>query len=344
MINSRCADAYDVKFLVGPEKRAVRGNKAFLSFTSTVFHRMFFSDFPSKNEVEIPDVDADVFELMMNSVTGRDAVINAGNVADVYYAAEKYDFPFLRRVCKTIIMNSIDSTNALTIFNTYQHYNDTDINEKSLEIILDNPLSFFGKPEFLKAPADVIRSIFKPIHINCSSQDIEKALKDWMAKDGMDNKKKNNWVEMVENQLKITRAELEMKYMRRGVFMKANFHKLGYHGQFNTPFHSFDLGDTLFSVQGFGLIIGQTPQETFKVEISHGKNLQHQRCLKITVKNERPNDEVSIQNVFFERICISHSKINVKISNESRSRFQLEGEDRFIAYWLVSSSYSTGTQ
>jgi BTB/POZ domain len=352
MINSHCADAYDVKFLVGPVRRAVQGNKAFLAFTSTVFKKMFFSDFRSKNVVEVPDVDADAFELMINSVSGRDVIIDADNVAQVYYAAEKYDFSFLRRVCKTFVVNSIDSTKALKLLNTYHQYNDSEINEKCLAFILDDPLYFFGKSEFLEAPADVVRSIFKPIHINCSSQDIEKALKNWMSKNGIVvryNKDEKNWVDAVENQLKITRAELEMKYMRRGVFMKPNFHKVEQSRFGNThPFHSlFTPGDTLFSLQGFGLIIGETPQETFQVEISHGKNLQHQRCLNITVKNERPNDEVAIQNVFFEKICISQGNFRVKISLThpmSQSCFQFEGEDRFIAYWLVSSTHPTGPQ
>jgi BTB/POZ domain len=340
------SDACDVKFLVGPERRAVQGNKAFLAFTSTVFKKMFFSDFRSKNVVEVPDVDADAFELMINSVSGRDVIIDADNVAQVYYAAEKYDFPFLRRVCKTFVLNSIDLTNALTILNTFQQYNDSEINEKCLAFILDDPLSFFGKPEFLEAPADVVRSIFKPTNINCSLQDVKKALIDWMAKNGMvNNKDEKNWVEAVENQLKITRAELEMKYMRRSVFIKSNFHYMSI-SQFQS-YNSFELADTPFSLQGFGLIIGKTPEEIFRVEISHGNNLEHLCCFDIIVKNERPNDNISIQNVFFERICISHSKFNVKISFISykhRPCIQSQGEDTCLAYLLVSSTHPTGSQ
>jgi BTB/POZ domain len=339
MIDPR--SACDVTFLVGPEKRPVQGNKTGLAFASTVFHRMFFSDFPSQNEIEVPDVDANAFELMLNSVSGRDVIIDADNVAQVYYAAEKYDFPFLRRVCKTFVVNSIDSKKALTILNTYQQYNDSEINEKCLAFILDDPLSFFGKPEFLEAPADVVRSIFKPIHINCSSQDIWNALKDWISnKKVRCNKNEKNWVEAVENQLKITRAELEMKSVRRNVFTISNFT----FSRFQHSLNSFDLGSAPLSLQGFGLIIGRVPQETIRVDINNASSGDHLSRLYFTVENKIPTNEVSIQNVFFQRIPISQGKLTVKIKFDTtmyRPCIHKQEEFRCIAYFLVSSIQPT---
>jgi BTB/POZ domain len=329
--------AADVKFLVGPQKRVIEGNKGGLAYASTVFYRMFFSDFPSENEIEVPDVDADAFELMINSVSGRYVIIGACNVAQVYYAAEKYNLPSLGQICKTFVVNSIDSKTALTILNTYQQYNDSEINEKCLAIILNDPLSFLRKTEFLEAPADVVRSIFKPTHINCSTQDIEKALKDWMTKNEMVNNN-DEWsiFEAVENKLKITRAELELKKMCQNVFAKSNFN----FSQHDIYHVSFDLGDTPLSLLGFGLIFGKILQETFTATICHGKNLELQCEIKITVENKRPTDEFSIQNVFIERIPISHSKLKVQIFYHTyfkRPYFNCVNNKTCLAYLLVSN-------
>jgi BTB/POZ domain len=215
MIDPRDADSYDVKFLVGPQKLTVRGNKIGLAYTSTVFHRMFFSDFPSENEIIVPEVDADAFGVMINSISGREVILNGDNVAQVYYLAEKYDLSCLRQLCKTCILNSIDSTNALTILTTFWHYNEPVINEKCLAIILDDPLSFFKNPDFLTAPAAVVRSVFESNCINCSTKDVKNALIKWITKNVPGNSNEEDWVETVKTQYRITREELEMEMMRQ---------------------------------------------------------------------------------------------------------------------------------
>jgi BTB/POZ domain len=178
---------------------------------------MFFSDFSSKNEIEIPDVDADAFEVMINSISGRKVILNANNVAEVYYVAEKYDLPCLRRVCKCFVINLIDSTNALIILNKFYHYNEPDINEKCVAIILDDPLTFFKKYEFLNATADVLRSIFQPIYINCTTTDIKKAFSKWLKKNFKENGAYDNddgLFQHMEQKLKISREGLELKMAR----------------------------------------------------------------------------------------------------------------------------------
>jgi BTB/POZ domain len=297
--------AADVKFLVGPQKRVIEGNKWGLAYASTVFHRMFFSNFPSENEIVVPDVDAEAFELMINSISGRDVILNANNIAQVYYAAEKYDLPFLRRVCKTFLVNSIDSNNALALLNTFQHYNDSEINEKCLSIILDEPLSFLKKQEFLNAPADVIRCIFKPTYINCSMQDIKNALLSWMKKNGSEIVNHENWFEAVENQLKITKEELEIKMKRQNLFYQFNYKMAIPPTIFQCYKNSFILEDTQLFLQGFGLIMGKVSNETFTVYIYTEKGLIYE-SVKITVEKIEPKDKVTIQDVFFKKIAILH--------------------------------------
>jgi BTB/POZ domain len=312
MIDPRAADSYDVKFLVGPQKRVVQGNKVGLAFTSTVFHRMFFSDFPNKNEIVVPDVDADAFEIMINSLSGRAVNIKPNNVAHVYYAAEKYDLAFLRQVCKMFIVNSTDSTNALSVLNTFQHYNEPDINEKCLSFILDDPLSFFKKPEFLDAPDDVIRCIFKPTYINCSTQDVKNALTGWMQNNGLEIKNDQKLFEAVKQKLKMTKKDLELKMIRQH-----SFHHFHYeiHSALSSEF-TFDLKETHQFLQGFGLVMGKVSNEIIHVKIFTVNGLFCDLG-KIDVAKKGRMDIVTIQDVFFEKILIFHDKLRLKVTFES---------------------------
>jgi BTB/POZ domain len=337
-MDPRASVANDVAFLVGSKKRIIKGNKAFLAFTSTVFHRMFFSDFPSKNEIEIPDVDADAFQVMINSLSGKAVNLNADNVAQIFYLAEKYDLQFLRQVCKTFIVNSIDSSNALALLNTFQHYNESDINEKCLSIILDDPLVFFNKPEYPKAPADVVRRIFKSHCINCSTQDVKIALLDWMKKNGkLENNEVTKWVEEVENQLQITREELEMKMLRQSLFRQTSYTTVENKYTFKNTF--ILEGKMGFFLHGFGLILGKVERETFTVTITTG-NCGSQSLGSFTVEKKGPIDIVSIQDVLFKKISIFHNtvKVTVTIANNPFPTpcFQGNDEKRNLTYLILS--------
>jgi BTB/POZ domain len=222
MTDPRSTDSCDITFLVGPQKQVVQGNKFVLGYNSPVFHRMFFTDFPSENEIIVPDVDAEAFETMINGISGQEVDLNAENVASVYKVAEKYDLRLLRQMCKTFVVNSVDLTNALAYLNMFHHYNESEINEKCLSIILDEPLQFFKQPDFLGASADVVHSIFTQSSINCSFGDMKTALSAWMTNNGL-NFSDPQWYEAIETHLSITRNQLETKKMRQNLFRKIEY-------------------------------------------------------------------------------------------------------------------------
>jgi BTB/POZ domain len=332
MTDPRSPEAYDVKFVVGPEEYIVQANKFVLASSSDVFHRMFYSDFPSESEISITDIDAEAFELMIASIYGQDVILTKGNIAEVYYAAEKYGLLFLRRVCKTLIVNSIDSANSLAQLITYQHYNDAEINKKCLSFILDNPLKYFEKPEFVEAPADVVRTIFKPPSINCSAQDVREALSKWMIKQNgqLTYSNRTEWFKAVENQLQITREELEMKTMRQHLFQlfKHSFYRI------SDCEISFNLVETHVYLHGFGLLMGLVQHETFSVEISTDKGFSRDLG-KITVEKKGSKNVVSIQDVFFEKMPIYHGRIKVKLNFDTASdRPHKQGE--YVSHLILS--------
>jgi BTB/POZ domain len=299
---------------------------------------MFFSDFPSESEIIVPDVDAGAFQVMINSISGREVILNAANVVQVYYAAEKYDLQLLRQVCQNFLLNSIDSTNALDLLNKFHHYNVLEINEKCLSIILDDPLKFFKKPEFLAASIGVVRSIFKPASINCSVQDVESALLDWMTKKGVENCNKDNLFESVETHLQIKREELEMKMMRQHLFQNIN------HSMTKDYFTvtSIVLEKIPVFLHGFGLVLGKVPQETIKVYIVSNRSF----CCVLEDKNvikKGLKDVVSIQNFYFEKIPILHRELQVNLFFEEtkfpRPCIQYNKKNSFVSHLILSNMH-----
>jgi BTB/POZ domain len=336
MIDPRSDETYDVKFLVGPEERLVQTNKFVLGYNSTVFHRMFFIDFPCEDAIVVPDCDADAFEMMVHSISGRDVIITADNAANIFYVAEKYDLLFLRRICKAFIVNSIDSTNALTLLNKYHHFNETDINEKCMAIILDDPQKFFWEPEFSRASVDVVRSILKPIGINCSSEIVVKALSSWMGGQGLltrNSFNKEEWLKEVKDKLQITSEELEMKMMRQDLFHHFEY----WNNHIDTITTSFTVTANTMFLHGFGLVVGKVPLEKFEFEIiteSGWLDNQH-----VIVEKKGPKDQVSIQDIFIWKKPILHDKLTVKIkfnSKDFRPCIKYNNQGSVVSHLILS--------
>jgi BTB/POZ domain len=329
-------DSFDVKFLVGSEQRAINAHKFILAAISSVFRRMFFSDFPSENEIVITDIDANVFEIMINSIYGREIILNAENIAQVFYVTEKYELRLLRQVCRSFIVNSINSTNALAILNTYYQFNESEINEKCLSIILDDPILFFKKPEFVEASGDVIRSILKPTRINCTASVVKSALSSWMSKNGMGNDDdQEKWFDVVENHLQITKDELETKVTMNHVFRKID------HSCYSVQAleTGFCLEDGMF-LHGFGLVLGNA-RETFTVEITTTRKAQKlvNQTVQRQEQGEGQENSVSIQDVFFEKVPILNGQLKIRIvflRPSKRPCVQYNKQDSFVSYLILS--------
>jgi BTB/POZ domain len=329
----------DVNFLVGPKKRVRKANKFVLASHSVVFHRMFFTDFPSENEIAVPDADAGAFKVMLNCITGQEVLLDEENVAAVYYVAEKYDLQLLRQMCKTFVLSSVDSSNALTLLIAFHQYNISEINKECLCVILDDPNQFFKEPEFLEASADIVRRIFEASRINCSLGDLKNALSAWMTKKGLEYSDQD-WFEAVKTHLRITRNQLESKKVRYGLFRKIDY-AFTDNCVLETSETFESLGGPVY-LHGFGLVLGMVAKESVEIEISTDKD---SHVFKDTVVKEELNDKISIQDVFFEKIEILRGKLTMKIKfvgeATQRACVQYKQRDSFVVHLILSSVLPT---
>ncbi|KAL3105159.1 hypothetical protein niasHT_028831 [Heterodera trifolii] len=104
------ANGADIHFLVGEEKQLFRAHKHILMLASDVFEAMFRIDAKNttekalsaevSNPVEVPDVEAASFKVMLSFIYAEDlSELNGQNAIAVLYAAKKYNIPALVDQC-----------------------------------------------------------------------------------------------------------------------------------------------------------------------------------------------------------------------------------------------------
>ncbi|KAL3090473.1 hypothetical protein niasHT_020733 [Heterodera trifolii] len=106
--------SWDAHFLVGKKQELLSASRQYLAPASNVFKTMF--DFDAKNGkdedlVIIPDIDAPVFQLMLNFIYTRNLNgLDGRNIIQVLYAAHKYDLPELTtKACKKVPISKLSN-------------------------------------------------------------------------------------------------------------------------------------------------------------------------------------------------------------------------------------------
>ncbi|KAH7731177.1 BTB/POZ domain-containing protein 6 [Aphelenchoides avenae] len=74
---------------------------------------MFYGDFGSPPEVDVPDATPEAFKIFLKYIYTDKANLNSSNAYEVHYLAEKYMVEGLRHEAMEVIKKSITSTNVL---------------------------------------------------------------------------------------------------------------------------------------------------------------------------------------------------------------------------------------
>jgi hypothetical protein len=337
-------DLFDVTFLVGPERQPVRAHKFVLAISSDVFKKMFYSDFPSEDEITIDDIDKAVFEIMLNHTYHREFAVNTENINDVLYTAEKYNLTALIKVCANFVSSMTTTGNAHDILNKYQHFNSTIINDKCLSIISDDPLNLFKSDTFVTLKSDVIRTIFKQPRLNCSINDMKTALLNWL------NHNKFTEADTFEDDLYEV-LEKHLQVSKLDILSKLNTENILRYPQSFSNYANFDFIREKFVknnvyIHGIGLLLGLHTGAIDKelVTMTFIKNSTVLRTITQLVQKDEPKNGCTIQEVFFEKVmvkCDLNDTFNIEVkfqSKEYRSclKRRLGHENSVISYVIYT--------
>ncbi|KAJ3433489.1 btb/poz domain-containing [Anaeramoeba flamelloides] len=119
----------DIQFVVGKQGKQVWAHKLVCSVSSTLFKTMFYSQVSwSENinltdcktgermlpQIEIPDIEYDVFMVILGYMYTREAKITKDLVWSVFHSAEKFNLPELQALCLRFVLANLSVNNCLT--------------------------------------------------------------------------------------------------------------------------------------------------------------------------------------------------------------------------------------
>ncbi|KAL3092986.1 hypothetical protein niasHS_004588 [Heterodera schachtii] len=182
------AEDADVHFLVGQKKELLHAHKLILKHASEVFEAMFRFDAqkektenaPAEGVVEVPDIEAAAFRVMLAFIYADDlSDLNGENAMAVLYAAKKYGVDEL-------ISLSLKKLSIPTLPNVFLAYAQAclllleDFARQCLLYICQNATTLFETEQFLQIDQNLLGEIFgRDQLVVCNEFEIWKAALRW---------------------------------------------------------------------------------------------------------------------------------------------------------------------
>jgi hypothetical protein len=112
------------------------------------------------------------------------ATITDENMLGILYGAEKYMLPGLMAHGEAYVLERINESNCLSIFNATHLLNCHTINGKCVAFFRDNPWNFFKDTAFHKLSLTALKKLAGLSVMNCMGSDMKTAVVDWFVANG----------------------------------------------------------------------------------------------------------------------------------------------------------------
>lgn len=129
----------DVTFRVGMAGKEIKAHKYVLASRSNVFEAGLFGHLLETSDViDVPDIEAEIFDAMMRFLYFEEAEINENSVIGILYAAEKYGITELLRKCQFFLETHIIEDNICIILENALLYNMDGLFQKCQNVIYES--------------------------------------------------------------------------------------------------------------------------------------------------------------------------------------------------------------
>ncbi|CAC5386920.1 unnamed protein product [Mytilus coruscus] len=169
----------DISFRVGPEHRIRKAHKYMLCSRSPVFYIMMQGSLPETDDIDVPDVDAETFRVLLEHIYSDSVAIPKDKVGKVLYASEKYMLPKLKCACEQLLQTLATSSDAPIVLQTAHSFNMTDLLHESLQHILQSPKQCLNSEDALNISADCMEMILSSDELMLSEAAVFTFLLQW---------------------------------------------------------------------------------------------------------------------------------------------------------------------
>ncbi|XP_050099481.1 BTB/POZ domain-containing protein 6-like isoform X1 [Anopheles aquasalis] len=187
----------DVKFLVGESRTPIYGHKVMLVPASEYFYALLCGNFAEsqKREISLEQEDPEEFLLLLRFIYGAEFEITFENLPTLYDLSHRFIVPVLQvallkfledHTCPDKILKVVKVTRLLASIDETISIDETclgeisSIDEICLGEISNNPLYFFKHNDFITIDEELLVTIFRRQHINCSDDQLASALGVWL--------------------------------------------------------------------------------------------------------------------------------------------------------------------
>lgn len=116
-------------------------HRIILRARSSVFDSMLSHDLKENKEgvITIEDCEPDIFEEFLHFVySGEIQNINSGNVCGLYYAADKYNIQYLKKICVNFLIESFSVENICEIICLATKHSETNLLKCATDYFAEN--------------------------------------------------------------------------------------------------------------------------------------------------------------------------------------------------------------
>eukprot|EP01084_Bolivina_argentea_P175734 304256_1 len=122
-----------VLFIIGKDRTRCVGLRGLLAISSPIFRQMLTDNHQKDmgNQIELIDVDAEAFALMLSHIEGSDIKkkLTVGNMCNILYLSIKYMLPKLTSVASKFVKKSLNKANIFKLYQLAQALDDDHIRQ-----------------------------------------------------------------------------------------------------------------------------------------------------------------------------------------------------------------------
>ncbi|XP_023219387.1 BTB/POZ domain-containing protein 3-like [Centruroides sculpturatus] len=165
---------YDVTLIVGTtfNQRKIKSHKLLLSIRSDVFEKMFYNATSTiKEEILIPDVNPDIFEIMLKYIYTESLTADSlDDTIQTYYVASRYNIVQLMQMCRAKIESQLCKINVCSVYEMALDLNFQNLKNKCEDIICKYANEALESDSFLRSSYKTVQSIVSMNSLNIKNE------------------------------------------------------------------------------------------------------------------------------------------------------------------------------
>ncbi|XP_041372637.1 BTB/POZ domain-containing protein 6-like [Gigantopelta aegis] len=169
----------DVTFIVGENRKRIQAHRLILSLRSCVFMAMLTGPLSEQDDIEIPDIDSDIFDQLLRFLYTDVISIDGRNVITLLYASKKYDIVDIENKCLTYIESSMSPHGVCFVMEQAHLYNEQDLVQKALAYIWQNGDAVLKSDTFCELCHDCFVKVIEADQLKASEESVFEASIAW---------------------------------------------------------------------------------------------------------------------------------------------------------------------